>query len=198
MKTTVILWHLVWGSLAALATACGGDDGGNPAQESPTSGTVKSGVAPEKSVNSLSAAEAQSVSASFAQAIQGSGLIDGVCTLTGILGEAFSGTTGEAKTCEQLVTECKAAPTQTTESTLSIKDDPAQLSGCTVTVGELETCLNGMITSLKQAFSTVTCDTELQAAMQSFSTGMNITACTNINTTCPTLLAAMDDTQTTP
>lgn len=172
-----------------LVSACGGDDEGSKGNPPADTG-VKSGVPPEKAVNSLTEAEAKQVSASFAQAIQTSGLIEGMCTISGILGEQFGAAAGQPVTCEQVAADCKAAPTEATESTLTVQDDPAQLEQCTVTVGELEGCLSATLTQLKQSFAGLNCDSELQTALQSVSTATSATACEKVNTTCPTLLAA--------
>lgn len=172
-----------------LASACGGDDEGSKGNPPADTG-VKSGVPPEKTVNSLSEAEAKQVSASLAQAIQTSGLIEGMCTINGILAEQLGAAVNQNVSCEQVAADCKAAPTEATESTLAVQDDPAELAQCTVTVGELEDCMSATLTQLKQSFSGLNCDSNPQTALQSVSTATSVTACEKVNTTCPTLLGA--------
>lgn len=187
---------LGWAGLVVLVAACGGDD--KEATNNAAPAEVKSGVPPEKTVNSLSEAEAKQISASFAQGIQAAGLIDGMCTISGIIGEAFGAAAGQAVTCEQVAADCKAAPTEATESTIDVQDDPAQLTQCTVTVGELEACMNAMLTQYKQSFAGLTCDTDLQVATESASGGTSVAACEKVNTTCPTLLSAGGGASATP
>lgn len=184
---------LVCSGVIAFPLACS-DEGDGDNKDDSSKGTVNSGLAEDRMVSSLSAVETKQVSASFNKAIEESGLIDGLCTLSGVVAMQAAAASGQSATsCEQVVAECKSAPSGATQSGVAVNDEPSQLTQCSVTVGELEACLTAQVKALKQAFSNVTCDSEIQMVTEAISSGLTVTQCQVVQTSCPQVLPGMAD-----
>jgi hypothetical protein len=152
----------------SLAAGCGGDDddGG---------GDVSTGIAPNRLLSEVSAEEAaqacENLAAGFDARLSPEMLVRSICT---IAGAAVADTPED---CEMARDECIANaddPNSAEGEALQLDaiqfecdgEGGADLTECTSTVGELETCFNDLLDQISTALNGVTCDDAATVTME--------------------------------
>lgn len=153
-RTTTASTALSAALTAALAGAACSSDG--------NSASFSSGVPSDREVSSLTADEYQDLCRAAEQSFNG--LLNGIsvaqfCTFGSVIGSP------DAATCEAAVSQCT---TQATEADVDAaiddedfecgNEDIAGLASCSFTVGELETCMNAVLSSFESAVQSLSCD----------------------------------------
>ncbi|HTV17346.1 MAG TPA: hypothetical protein VMG12_01705 [Polyangiaceae bacterium] len=144
---------------ASVAAGCGDDkdDGG---------GDVSTGIAPTKLLSDVTAEEAASaclrLQAGFERVFAEDKLIRSLCTLQGV---AFADTTAD---CVTFRDDCIEEASMPDSSTAEMVDDvegitcdgegDAEISECTGTVGQLETCFNDTLDRFDALLNMYTCE----------------------------------------
>ena len=142
---------------ASVAAGCGDDDD--------SGGDVSTGIAPSKLLSDVTAEEAATactrLQAGFERVFDRDKLIDAVCTLGAA---AFADTTAD---CEMIRDQCiEEANMQGSDTTAQLDEieftcdgeGDAELSQCTGTVGQLETCFNDTLEVFEAALASISCE----------------------------------------
>jgi len=161
--SSIIVTLLVGTSLAA---GCGGGDGDG-------GGDVSTGIAPNKLLSEVTTDEAaqacERLSAGFDARLSQATLIRTICT---IAGAAVADTPEDCETARDQCIETADdpnAPVGEAFDTEEIKFECAEdfdLTQCTSTVGELETCFNELLDQISSALNGVTCDDAASVTME--------------------------------
>lgn len=151
----IILTLLVGTSLAA---GCGGDDddGG---------GDVSTGIAPNKLLSDVTEQEAaqacERLAAGFDARLSRETLVQTICT---IAAAAATDTPGDCEMARDECIESASDPTSAEGEALGVDeigfecDEETDLTQCTSTVGQLETCFNDLLDQISTALRSVSCD----------------------------------------
>jgi hypothetical protein len=148
-------------ALALVSPACGGDDG--------------SGVDPDKTFDQVSAGEANDICEWVADLVSESDAKQVACYLVGIVTEQLGG--GD---CDQVADAC-LADTTPAQAGCSVTTQELPECASTVTVGEVETCLEDVASQIASLADTISCDSSLAELEDPAS-------CVAIDEKCPDLL----------
>lgn len=141
----------------SLAAGCGGDDddGG---------GHVSTGIAPNKLLSDVTEQEAtqacERLAAGFDARLSRDTLVRSTCT---IAGAALADTPEECETLRDDCIESANDPSSAEGEALDVDeidfecDDTSDLTECTSTVGELETCFNDLLDQIGSVLDSITC-----------------------------------------
>jgi hypothetical protein len=143
----------------SLAAGCGGDDDDG--------GEVRTGIAPNKLLSDVTTEEAaqacESLAAGFDSRLSRDKLVRTICTLASA---ALADTTADCETARDECIEAANDPNPAEGESLDIDaiqfecdgEGAADLTQCTSTVGELETCFNDLLDQISTALDAISCD----------------------------------------
>jgi len=134
-------------SALTILGACGAD-------EQPANTAVTSGIAADKQLLALSAAEQQQLCAAMEQAVldfyRQPNTQDAACLAGAKLATAVAAGTDPAAECEQIYGQCMQS---SQEPVIETRCTPQGFAGCDLTVGDAETCLQETLELVPTIFS---------------------------------------------
>jgi hypothetical protein len=176
--------------------ACGDDSGSGVAAET----YIDTGIAPDRNVADLSAAEKQRLCEEVAEAalgvLQDPRIADGFCTLAGIAGSLLVPAQERERACEEFVAACTTPATFPDLTVLGANcGDPSPT--CDATVGEIEACSNAAIGSLDAFYLNLTCSGVAELTVVP-ALARPATGCASVQAHCPDLYAVPATITATP
>lgn len=167
--------------------ACGG--GGS-------SSTFSSGVAPDKTLGTLTPSELAQICQS-ANAFSQTHLKEASCRIAGVLLASFTGGASDQAlqaACKMAYDQCESGQLDGADGGSSSTTDScmAPPATCTATVAELESCYNAAIGAINQATAAIpSCASLTQASLSTAQTASNLdnteepAACKTVDAKCP-------------